>query len=510
MKTILIFLAPPLAGAIIGYVTNALAIKMLFRPLKEIRLWGLRIPFTPGILPRQRHKLAESIGRMVERELLTAEIVRARLARPDVREGVRKPIESFTQKILDTPLEEIVKNSAVNGADASQVIRELFEYLLKSPAMESLFSSFITAFSEYTKRDASHKRTLRDFLGKELTEKVECRIAEIIKLAVASRPGPLLDMLVTAGEKIYPRLRTLVVQFLNKEEIRRSLEYHGRIFLSNVILKMNIFQRFFISAGQYDITLQNRMGEIISDLIEQIERLLAEKESQVKFIGLFRDSAESFLSSPEALTRLSQFAAHLVISPSDHVSGKMFTWNADLLQEAGKKIIDLLKIYVSKSPVPDTPEPAVYLPLEAGETPHAGGEAAAILPGAPQETASDTPDPAVKESGFLPLFLKVFLEQQGSRTIAQLLAIEDEQKARIDALLCGGILKIADEQIEGVLSTINIRALVSERVDSLDMIRVERIILDVMANQLKWINLFGAVLGALIGLFQALFSSLLR
>jgi uncharacterized membrane protein YheB (UPF0754 family) len=44
-------LLPPLLGAIIGYVTNALAIRMLFRPLREYRIGPFRVPFTPGIIP---------------------------------------------------------------------------------------------------------------------------------------------------------------------------------------------------------------------------------------------------------------------------------------------------------------------------------------------------------------------------------------------------------------------------------------------------------------------------
>ncbi|MDR0302848.1 MAG: DUF445 family protein, partial [Treponema sp.] len=52
-------MVPPIAGAIIGFVTNVVAIRMLFRPLKEIRFLGARLPFTPGILPKQRQKLAQ-------------------------------------------------------------------------------------------------------------------------------------------------------------------------------------------------------------------------------------------------------------------------------------------------------------------------------------------------------------------------------------------------------------------------------------------------------------------
>ena len=62
---------PPVLGAIIGYVTNAVAIRMLFRPYREWRLLKVRVPFTPGIIPRQRYKLAENIGQMVSDELLT-------------------------------------------------------------------------------------------------------------------------------------------------------------------------------------------------------------------------------------------------------------------------------------------------------------------------------------------------------------------------------------------------------------------------------------------------------
>ena len=92
MKTLLLFAVPPAAGAVIGFITNVIAIRMLFRPLKAIRLFGIRLPFTPGLLPRQRHKLADSIGAMVERELLTPEIIRERLRRDDVKEKIKNSV----------------------------------------------------------------------------------------------------------------------------------------------------------------------------------------------------------------------------------------------------------------------------------------------------------------------------------------------------------------------------------------------------------------------------------
>ena len=45
-------LAGPLIGAVIGYCTNYIAVKMLFRPLYPVKIGNWTLPFTPGIIPR--------------------------------------------------------------------------------------------------------------------------------------------------------------------------------------------------------------------------------------------------------------------------------------------------------------------------------------------------------------------------------------------------------------------------------------------------------------------------
>lgn len=42
----------PIVGGVIGYITNSLAIRMLFRPHYKKRMFGKRIPFTSGIIPK--------------------------------------------------------------------------------------------------------------------------------------------------------------------------------------------------------------------------------------------------------------------------------------------------------------------------------------------------------------------------------------------------------------------------------------------------------------------------
>ena len=61
----LVYLAPPLVGAFIGYLTNRVAIRMLFRPLKAWHLGGIKIPMTPGVIPSKRHQLADNIGTII-------------------------------------------------------------------------------------------------------------------------------------------------------------------------------------------------------------------------------------------------------------------------------------------------------------------------------------------------------------------------------------------------------------------------------------------------------------
>jgi uncharacterized membrane protein YheB (UPF0754 family) len=66
-----IFVVPPVAGGIIGYFTNDLAIKMLFRPYKAIYIGKRRLPFTPGLIPSNQERLAQKVSDTIMGSLLT-------------------------------------------------------------------------------------------------------------------------------------------------------------------------------------------------------------------------------------------------------------------------------------------------------------------------------------------------------------------------------------------------------------------------------------------------------
>ncbi|MBD2772869.1 DUF445 domain-containing protein [Iningainema tapete] len=68
-----LYISPPVVGGVIGYFTNDIAIKMLFRPYQAIYIGGRRVPFTPGLIPRSQERLAKNVSKTIMQSLLTPE-----------------------------------------------------------------------------------------------------------------------------------------------------------------------------------------------------------------------------------------------------------------------------------------------------------------------------------------------------------------------------------------------------------------------------------------------------
>jgi uncharacterized membrane-anchored protein YjiN (DUF445 family) len=460
MRWYLVWLIPPLVGAAIGYITNAIAIKMLFRPLGEKKILGIRLPFTPGILPRRRHKLAESIGLMVERELITPELVTGRLNQEDVRERVKTAVAAYTEKLLAVPLSRLLPESspAENPAVAGAA-EILFRGFIASPVFESIAGRIIDHFFLRPRV----WEILGDTSAAELRKNLEKFILSELRSGreqISSSLGPIL-------EQAFPRIAFSFIKFIEREEIRGELEIQGRVFLSSAILKLNILQRFFISAGQYDRTLHERMPEIIDDLIVQLDTLLKDESVRTRIILFLQNMVRNILSEQYTEVGLPRFAADLLITRLDRPLG------------------DIIR----------------GISLQIGETPEGPGEKILLfirkILGGDEHPEGDRGRS---------LFLGELLKEVGDSPLSELFLIDGEKKEILDTLIRDKLLALAEEQISTALQTINVKVMVIERIDSLEMIKVERIVLDVIGRELKWINLFGAILGALIGLFQAAFA----
>lgn len=89
------YIIAPLLGGVIGYITNDIAIRMLFRPHKAKYLFGIHIPFTPGIIPKEKGRIAEAIGGVISENLMNKEVLEKYLLSEDMVGKVRVAVEKF-------------------------------------------------------------------------------------------------------------------------------------------------------------------------------------------------------------------------------------------------------------------------------------------------------------------------------------------------------------------------------------------------------------------------------
>ena len=94
----LMMLSGPIIGAVIGYFTNSIAIKMMFRPLHPVKIGNFTLPFTPGIIPKGQGRLAKAIGKTVGEQLLTEDVLTKRLLSDAMKEKVVEETEQFLRK----------------------------------------------------------------------------------------------------------------------------------------------------------------------------------------------------------------------------------------------------------------------------------------------------------------------------------------------------------------------------------------------------------------------------
>lgn len=88
MQAFLVILFMVVVGAVIGGVTNVIAIRMLFHPFKPYYIFKMRIPFTPGLIPKRREEIATKIGQVIEEHLITESVILQKLNEPNTREAI--------------------------------------------------------------------------------------------------------------------------------------------------------------------------------------------------------------------------------------------------------------------------------------------------------------------------------------------------------------------------------------------------------------------------------------
>jgi uncharacterized membrane protein YheB (UPF0754 family) len=95
-----------------------------------------------------------------------------------------------------------------------------------------------------------------------------------------------------------------------------------------------------------------------------------------------------------------------------------------------------------------------------------------------------------------------WLQTGATKNLNDFMALSKTTEDSVDEHLTERLIAFLGIQIPALSGILNIEQLVAERIKTFDDAQVERMILDVTGQHLKWINYFGAGLGALIGLSQ--------
>lgn len=106
------YIVAPLLGGVIGYITNDIAIRMLFRPHTAKYICGFHVPFTPGIIPKEKGRIAEAIGGVISENLMNQEVLQRYLLSEDMLVKISTSIEEFfeKQKSNDETVEEFLRH----------------------------------------------------------------------------------------------------------------------------------------------------------------------------------------------------------------------------------------------------------------------------------------------------------------------------------------------------------------------------------------------------------------
>jgi len=118
----LVWIFFPLISALIGWVTNRMAIRLLFRPRQPVRLPG----FTwQGMIPRRQQELASRTAEIIERELLQQHVLRQRIAAIDLQPHLQEMIRTLVQQRLAERLKTIPLIGSFIGESTLQTIERI-------------------------------------------------------------------------------------------------------------------------------------------------------------------------------------------------------------------------------------------------------------------------------------------------------------------------------------------------------------------------------------------------
>ena len=199
------FLIGPIVGGFIGYITNGIAIKMLFRPLKPLYLFGKQIPFTQGVIPKERARIAHSIGEVVAKELINQETLKENLLSQEMYTKIEHCIEEWfrVQKHSNKTVKDMLCDMSTPKA-----IEELSD-TLKEKVTELSYKKIIDLDIAVSLSESACKEIKGQlgmfamFMNDSILETAKLKIEEMINKMIKEKAEEIIyDVIDQEGDKL--------------------------------------------------------------------------------------------------------------------------------------------------------------------------------------------------------------------------------------------------------------------------------------------------------------------
>lgn len=245
------FIIGPVVGGIIGLITNGIAIRMLFRPLKPIIIFGMKLPFTPGLIPKEKNRIANSLGDVVGNTLVNEEVLKGGLLSTEMDEKIKTSLGTFidNQRTSEKSLKELLgivtgdhQNTELIKKGKDKMTTAAYERLQTFDLGESLSEMAVEEI--LTNLEGS---MFSMFINDSLIAMVKGKISEVIDQLVINRGEEIIGSMV--GKEIDHLMDIQVKDLISEYEdkipdlIERIIETYHRLVnenLGKVITTLNI------------------------------------------------------------------------------------------------------------------------------------------------------------------------------------------------------------------------------------------------------------------------------
>ncbi len=207
------WIVAPLVGCVIGYITNWVAIKMLFRPHRAVFVFGRQLPFTPGLIPKEKERLATAVGDVVSRELLDAATVKSALLSDEMLEKISSGIDAMIEAHRDDErtLAQLVQSFVGEAAyeQGAVSIKATITDVLSAKLLDARLGDVAgKAIVDHVKKkspsalaglvsgllDERIKHNITSQLGDGVNNYVRDNAPQLVRDTIESESGKLMDM----------------------------------------------------------------------------------------------------------------------------------------------------------------------------------------------------------------------------------------------------------------------------------------------------------------------------